>query len=87
MSNKNKTNNDLKPCPFCGSENLAEEASGSLEIYGSTFQSAWIECLDCGCEGPRLEITDSTNPEDFKENTVSDYQAVRDNWNKRATIN
>ncbi len=74
---------NLKPCPFCSSYNLEKEATGALEIKGSTFQSCWIECLNCGAEGPIVEITDSTYPEDYKENTFNDYQSVIDAWNKR----
>lgn len=65
----------LKPCPFCGSEKLEEEATGCAEIAGVCYQSCWIECSDCGAEGPRVEVNDGV--------PGVDYQAVRDAWNKR----
>lgn len=70
---------DLKPCPFCGSTRLSEEATGAAEISGNTYQTGWIECLDCGCDGPSVDLTDETP-------SKKDYQLVRDEWNIRAAI-
>jgi hypothetical protein len=64
----------LKPCPFCGSDNLAEESTGCAEIAGVCYQSCWIECLNCGAEGPCVEVHDGV--------PGVDYGAVRDAWNK-----
>ena len=67
------------PCPFCGSAKLNEEATGAAEIKGHTYQTGWIECRDCGCDGPSVELTDETPAQ-------NDYQLVRDAWNRRAAI-
>lgn len=38
-------NEELKPCPFCGSENIEVEDDN----FGTTFSSVWlVECLTCG---------------------------------------
>lgn len=34
----------LKPCPFCGSENVRDNCDSGY---------FWVECVDCGCAGPR----------------------------------
>ena len=35
---------ELKLCPFCGSKNVrVNYNSGHI----------WVECVDCGCNGPR----------------------------------
>lgn len=73
----------LKPCPFCGSHDLEEKANSASEIHGALFQSAWIECLNCGTSGPVAEITDSTFQSDFLCNTFKDYDGVRKLWNTR----
>jgi Lar family restriction alleviation protein len=35
---------ELKPCPFCGSSNVYESSNG--------LDSHFLNCLDCGSEGP-----------------------------------
>ncbi len=67
---------DLKPCPFCGSTDLTEEATGAAEIRGYTYQTCWIECNECGTCGPAIELSDV-------KTASPDYQEVRDAWNKR----
>ena len=40
---------ELKPCPFCGSEDVQE--AGPLG-----FSQSWVVfCLDCAIEGPKRE--------------------------------
>jgi Lar family restriction alleviation protein len=39
----------LKPCPFCGSINLSEDALRSVSSY-------WISCDDCLANGPTSEV-------------------------------
>lgn len=67
----------LLPCPFCGSARLSDECTGAAEISGHTYQTGWIECLDCGCDGPSVDLTDETPAQ-------NDYQLVRDAWNRRS---
>lgn len=66
----------LKPCPFCGSENLEEDATAAAEIRGAMYQTGWIECRDCNAIGPHVELTDEAPGQ-------NDYQRVRDAWNHR----
>lgn len=40
--------NELKPCPFCGS-------TRTFRDYGNHHQ--WAFCADCGAKGPRLNQT------------------------------
>jgi Lar family restriction alleviation protein len=42
------TGQALKPCPFCGGENLSKERNGS----------GWpiVMCDDCGAKGPQIEL-------------------------------
>jgi len=68
---------ELKPCPFCGSVNLAEESTGASEIKGVCYQTGWIECNDCGACGKPAETNDGDTP--------VTYEAVREAWNRRAT--
>lgn len=66
---------ELVPCPFCNSVRLSDECTGAAEISGHTYQTGWIECLDCGCNGPSVDLTDETPAQ-------NDYQLVRDAWNE-----
>jgi Lar family restriction alleviation protein len=66
----------LEPCPFCGSEDLEQDATGAQEIRGNTYQTGWIECRSCGAEGPKIQLTDETPAQ-------NDYQLVRNAWNDR----
>ena len=34
---------ELKPCPFCGSEDL--------KIYSNAFENYYVVCLGCGASG------------------------------------
>ena len=66
-------------CPFCGSARLSDECTGAAEISGHTYQTGWIECRECGCDGPSVDLTDETPLQ-------NDYQLVRDAWNRRADV-
>lgn len=67
---------DLKPCPFCGSNNLGEDTVVSArESRGVYYLTCCIECLNCGAEGPNVEINDGPSP--------VRYDMVRKAWNTR----
>jgi Lar family restriction alleviation protein len=42
---------ELKPCPFCGSNNVSSEGAG-IEVDDYT---AWIDCEDCGAQSNTFE--------------------------------
>lgn len=65
----------LRECPFCGGTDLVLDASTGCEIKGDIYQSSWIYCKSCGCEGPTIEINDGPEP------VTTD--AVAEAWNKR----
>lgn len=67
----------LMPCAFCGSTNLEDNCTGAAEIYGSTYQTAHIECLDCGACGPTVEFIDGV------DKNGCGYKSVYDAWNNR----
>jgi hypothetical protein len=62
---------DLLPCPFCGSNDLTEDAG---RVYEGTvdMQSGWVECENCKCSGPTANVANVT------------MQPARDAWNRRA---
>lgn len=60
----------LLPCPFCDGP-PKEMSTGASEIAGQCIQTCWIECADCGAQGPQVEIIDHEPP----------YQFVRNKWN------
>ena len=37
----------LLPCPFCGSDNIEEDASSSIDYHGHEHQDYEIICKDC----------------------------------------
>lgn len=61
-------NPDLKPCPFCGSENVRT----GFAIYD---YNCWgVICNDCGAH---IEVQDWKGVEDTEENAIAA-------WNRRA---
>lgn len=38
---------DIKPCPFCGSDNLL------LNGYGWCYLDLYVKCNECGAHGPQ----------------------------------
>ena len=42
---RNRVNNNLKPCPFCGSNNVSK-LEGICNYY-------YVKCLACSCIGPK----------------------------------
>ena len=67
-------NNELKPCPFCGSTNLSKNAKS---IDGRSY--VFVSCNKCFGSGPmyamrqKTRITDEENP------------AIK-GWNRRAEV-
>jgi len=64
----------LKPCPFCGSENLY---SGQV-----SFAAYGVECKECGSKGPSYGLPDKS------DKTIGDLMAELQNkaiksWNSR----
>lgn len=47
--------------PVLRRKNLSYDSTGCLEIKGSTYQQCWIVCVDCGAEGPAVEVVDDIN--------------------------
>lgn len=41
---------EAKPCPFCGSENLAISYDGQPAVLG------YIACADCKASGPKVHV-------------------------------
>lgn len=46
----------LKPCPFCGGNNIVEEAI--VDEAPEEFYVCWMWCEDCACEGPGADTTE-----------------------------
>lgn len=63
-----KMENNLKPCPFCGSDKIVKT---TIDGWGvSKYGRARIECKNCGLKTRYFE-------EEFKGEYVEEY------WNKR----
>lgn len=60
----------LKPCPFCGSENVEvhEDDKGF---------ASYVWCFECGADGPPIDYKFSGTKEES-------LKIVTDQWNKRA---
>lgn len=68
------TNQDeLKPCPFCGSTNISFGEILGKHVNEEEFRQS--QCLDCGACGPETEHTQSA-----AVNEINDRKA----WNRRA---
>lgn len=76
------TPDTLLPCPFCAGTDLEEESTGAMESRGIAHFTCWIECNQCGMQGPSVELHDGDGP----NGAPADYQRVRDAWNRRAAL-
>ena len=63
---------ELKPCPFCGSENV--------KIYSYSDGGICVKCLDCYCQTQTR--CDYNIVEAEKQ---SAYETVVEAWNRRVT--
>ena len=69
---------DLKPCPFCGSDNVDVFARG-----GRFGEFVWIECINCGAK--TRNHTNHSGAEFGAEKFFEDIsvQRVSEAWNRR----
>jgi len=66
---------DIKPCPFCGGNNLSFKYQINYGHGDSGFSMARIECNDCsGAKG---------NRSDYGRPTDDDERKAWDIWNER----
>jgi hypothetical protein len=68
----------LKPCPFCGS---LEIAIGS-DLTRTVPSARWAYCRECGCWGPGVKVKNYKGWYDEKEQTDAFERAI-DAWNGR----
>lgn len=59
---------ELKPCPFCGSENVHVERK---DLF------FWVECYDCGAVGQEARLRD------VFVNIAQGEERAANNWNTR----
>lgn len=65
----------LKPCPFCGSEDVG--------IFGNERDNYYVACMNpvCFCV-----LGEKYLPQDEAEHMFGDDESARYNWNQRADI-
>ena len=83
---------ELKPCPFCGSENIAVGSDkGTVyrrnTAFGDLTRSVptvrWAYCVDCGCVAPAEKVNNFDgfyNPDEQEDALNRAISA----WNRRA---
>ena len=66
--------NDLKPCPFCGSDEI------SIVRTGTSRQSSIVECQNCGCrlEANELRTGSAWNGRAGEEKLEEEIRAVQE---------
>jgi Lar family restriction alleviation protein len=64
-----KMNDEMKPCPFCGSDDIAVVPAEDSPDYDADYPVV-VACMDCSADGP---------DRDFK--SAAEAIAV---WNRRA---
>lgn len=82
---------ELKPCPFCGSNELIIDVSGAIQRKRKVIEyTAYVECAQCFAKGGAVmeelkihlfggNIEFDTIDEKFKERAI-------EAWNKRAVV-
>ena len=68
---------DLKPCPFCGGNNLVYRAKRNGTKY-----DAYLQCKDCRASSPMIFAENVDSREDILQN-VNVLRAVAKYWNSR----
>lgn len=87
-----KAMSELKPCPFCGSENIAVGSDkGTVyrrnTAFGDLTRSVptvrWAYCVDCGCVAPAEKVNnfDGFYKPDEQEDALDRAISA---WNRRA---
>ena len=83
----------LKPCPFCGSLEIAIGSDeGTVTRHNTAFgdltrtvpSARWAYCCTCGCSAPSVKVKNYKGWYDEKEQTDAFERAV-DAWNGRET--
>ena len=83
---------ELKPCPFCGGENIAVGSDkGTVYRHNTAFGDLtrsvptvrWAYCVDCGCVAPAEKVNnfDGFYKPDEQEDALN--RAIS-TWNRRA---
>lgn len=66
----------LKPCPFCGHEEISVYTQ-----YGRYGYFAWVECDLCGARSKTLKSTNRADSPEFSVSAVA--CKLLDAWNRR----
>lgn len=75
---------NLKPCPFCGSNDIRFSAKTSTTYRSRTYRFA-MYCYDCNCYGARvLWNHDGKTPRYEIDKTPEFRQWAENAWNRRA---
>ncbi len=53
-------NEELKPCPFCGSNDLRKSKDFTIKDKNLICLVCDVQCNNCGCDGPKLFYTNDT---------------------------
>jgi len=71
----------LKPCPFCGAEEMDPEENIPNLVDGMSTNGDYIfvTCLECGANGPAVEYE-----VDHKTSVVISWPDAVKAWNRRA---
>ena len=83
---------ELKPCPFCGGENIAVGSDkGTVYRHNTAFGDLtrsvptvrWAYCVDCGCVAPAEKVNnfDGFYKPDEQEDALNRAISA---WNRRA---
>lgn len=94
----------ISPCPFCGMMEARlggyfqeyetvepRSADGALSVNMDGFGWYWVECTECGANGPKWHgatySTGNKGPKNYRRDREKAARAIRiavDTWNRRA---